>query len=164
MKERLDRFLTADLDKIKLEKTLVYHLNLQQSDHRPMLLDIRFEDSQARKSLIPKPYKFEESWTKFDECSIILKESWNDGLKASAQNISSKVQKCIKQLSIWNKNRLKGSLKGAIDRIEKEIQVLQNSSSNFRSEESLAKEKELDNLLEEEEIYWKIRLREEWLK
>lgn len=78
-------------------------------------------------------------------------------------NVNNKIQQCMKKLAIWNKERLKGSLKGAISKIEKEIVGLQSSVSQERDVLLISKEEELDKLLEEEEIYWRRRSREEWL-
>lgn len=67
-------------------------------------------------------------------------------------------------MKAWNKVILEGSIKGAITKKEKEIRNL----SNLRSEEEFTKrsqvESDLEKLLEEEESYWKLRSREDWLK
>lgn len=55
------------------------------------------------------------------------------------------------KLSKWNKARLNGSIKSAIQRKEKDWKLRMA-------------EKELEALLEEEEIYWKFRSREDWLR
>lgn len=65
---------------------------------------------------------------------------------------------------MWNKERLKGSIKGAINRTKVEIKILSNSNTPDDFDRLLQAEKKLDNLLEEEEGYWRLRSREDWLK
>lgn len=66
-------------------------------------------------------------------------------------------------MASWNMNILNGSLKGAIERKSKELQDLDNGNPSIH--ESIQKvEKELDSLQKEEEKYWKLRFREDWLK
>lgn len=66
------------------------------------------------------------------------------------------------KLKRWNLERLKGSLKAAVARKERDIHELsccRGSLAEFRVREA---KKELDLLLEEEEKYWKSRSREDW--
>lgn len=57
-----------------------------------------------------------------------------------------------------------GSIASTISWKEREIQVLSSHSSRAKGEEIRKAERELENLLEEEEKYWRIRSREDWLK
>lgn len=100
----------------------------------------------------------------FEECDRIIKETWSNSPPAQPNNINGKNQFCIKNLSKWNQGRLNNSLKGAISRVERDIQKLQENPKGPNADALRTKECELDKLLKEEEIYWKIRLREEWLK
>lgn len=59
--------------------------------------------------------------------------------------------------------RLDDSLKATIKRKEEEIKSISASNDTFKDHKLAVAEKELDSLLEEEEIYWKFRSREEWL-
>lgn len=67
------------------------------------------------------------------------------------------------KLVSWNCNRLKGSLKGAIDKKLQEINSLDRFNQGELDAEIDRAEKDLDGLLEEEEKYWRLRAREDWL-
>lgn len=85
---------------------------------------------------------------------------------AEATNVSfsRKIQEGIVAMRNWNKERLKGSLKGAITRKKKEIIYLLNLNDQEGFDRKIKVERDLEKLLEEEESYWKIRSREDWLK
>lgn len=57
----------------------------------------------------------------------------------------------------WNKARLKGIVKGAIERKTREIHMLEHENIGCREEDLIKDEMEQENLLEEEDKYWRIR-------
>lgn len=64
-------------------------------------------------------------------------------------------------MHICNKERLKGLIKGAINRKEEGIKELMNRNNTDNFERIAKAEKDLESLLEEEERYWKMRSRED---
>lgn len=60
---------------------------------------------------------------------------------------------CLENLTIWNKDRLNGSLKGAIDRQLKVIQSIEAFRDSRSDIQLVAVEKSLEKLLDEEELY-----------
>lgn len=71
------------------------------------------------------------------------------------------IEVCLKQLLSWNKDRLKGSIQQAIERKMTEIEILKKDDNSWNMLKTA--EKYLEELLEEEERYWKQRSREDWL-
>lgn len=84
----------------------------------------------------------------------------------SAEELWNKFGKkeCISRLACWSRNHYKGSIRGAIALKEREIQSQLNQGEQHNDVELNKKERELENLLEDNEIYWKQRVREDWLE
>lgn len=162
--KRLDRFLFNSEMKIRCSSFKVYHLALLASDHRPILAVWMESQPDQRKRMSSRPKKFEESWTKYGECREIVTQVWKNLRHLEARTIQDKMKMCLSRLSAWRCNKYGGSLKGAIERMENEIKVLLNRNDAYSKAELEAKERELENLLEDDKIYWKQRAREEWLQ
>lgn len=75
-----------------------------------------------------------------------------------------KIQDCLTRLDRWSHIKYGGSIRGAIESKEKEIQDLSNTDDVVDYNAIGKKKKELENLLEDDEIYWKQRAREDWLE
>lgn len=108
--------------------------------------------------------RFEESWTNFEECRELLTQHWPTLGNLSGEVYSTKLSCCMRELHKWNRDILRGSLKGAIASKKEEIRRVQmRGSSNWRHI-ALEAEKDLEWLLEEEEIYWRQRARKDWIQ
>lgn len=94
----------------------------------------------------------------------IVKAVWSGRGCQNISEFNGVVQDCMQQLNQWSRSMYRGSIRGAIARIEREIQILANRNDGRSLSEIREKEKELENLLEDDEIYWKQRAREEWLQ
>lgn len=161
IKERLDRFFINLAMPILNPIIKVHHLNFLSSDHRPIgaSWDIRNEIKAVKNS---KPImRFEESWIKLKDAKKVIEDCWENQNGGGAVNFNAKILRCINKLHIWNKNRLKGSLKKAIAAKEVELQKLYAESNDQKWEEIIKAETDLEDLLEEEEDYWRIRLRDD---
>lgn len=163
IKERLDKFV-ANMNFIDKEfKMEVNHLNYFHSDHKPIILSSEKQGIKKRRFKWPRKPNFEESWLQFEECKIIVSEYWNGGRKDNAEDINHRVESIQLKLSVWNRDRLKGSIQGAVNRKLREIQDLEKDHQFLGEEKVENAEKELCKLFEEKEIYWKMRSREDWL-
>lgn len=111
-----------------------------------------------------KPLRFEESWVDFEEYKEIVSKHWKEERCANIQTFQMKVLGCLGKLKRRNKERLNGSLKAAISRKEKEIEILASTPVDMEDLRIRKAENELEDLLEEEEKYWHARSRECWLK
>lgn len=109
-------------------------------------------------------FRFEECWTLHQECGDIVRNNGNwktsgDSFSPLHKNLFS----CSKELGRWGKNILSNRK----HKIKKCKSALQDAYSEFPKVDFTkihAIEFELDSLLEEEEIYWKQRSRENWLQ
>lgn len=163
IKERLDRFLANFKFKEMFKDINIKHLCMHNSDHKPIVASLS-KDGLRGDRHVKKLIRFEEGWVAFEQCDEIVKGHWKSSAKALIWSIQGKISDCLVKLKNWNHNRLKETIRGAIERQEKEIRLLRNSLDPREGEKIRRAKKELEVLLEEEEKYWKIRSREDWLK
>lgn len=98
--------------------------------------------------------RFEESWLKLKDTKKVVADEWKNSVGRGAQNLSTKIHRCIHKLHKWNKVRLKGSLKRAISVKEKKIQSFYKEENDQDWDTIIKAEVELEELFEEEEEYW----------
>uniref|UniRef100_A0A803PUL2 CCHC-type domain-containing protein n=1 Tax=Cannabis sativa TaxID=3483 RepID=A0A803PUL2_CANSA len=98
-------------------------------------------------------------WESFFECPQLHKDS-TDPIAAVISNITT----CAGQLQLWRDHKY-GKMKKNIKKCQKQVEQLNNSSSHSSSHFDDLKQAEsiLDELLEQEEVYWQQRSRVDWL-
>ncbi|KAL5804842.1 hypothetical protein ACOSQ3_031642 [Xanthoceras sorbifolium] len=100
----------------------------------------------------------------FGECRLLIKQikqSWkvsDGGLKGVQQNI----RHCSARLEEWYKNQCK-SLCHEINSSHKELKELSSTSNPTSWVNNHRVEYRLDNLMKEDEMYWRERSHVEWL-
>ncbi|KAK9991581.1 hypothetical protein SO802_026566 [Lithocarpus litseifolius] len=161
-KIRLDRAV-ANKDWIgKFQMSKVLHLSTHASDHLSILLQVQSFVPQRRE----RGFKFEESWLLKEDCEAKVKEAWNSELVVE-QGLAStlkKIQVCGSKLMKWGSIRITPD-KEAIKQIQKRLDRLNEEEMNFDSKaENLELNKEMDELLQKQEIYWAQRSRISWLQ
>lgn len=119
---------------------------------------------QGSQEGLTNPFKFEEYWTRYDECVEIINNNgdWNPGM-SHLSSLSKNLSKCSDALSKWGK----GMNYQRRDKINECKRALKDAYSNIlmvNFDVIHGLEFELDKLMEEEEIYWKQRSMEDWLK
>lgn len=77
--------------------------------------------------------------------------------------VEGKLKSGLSKLKRWDFQRFEGSIKGAIARKEADIKNFEVVNDIISVPEWIKANKELDALLEEDEVYWKQRSREDWL-
>ncbi|KAK2635480.1 hypothetical protein Ddye_030272 [Dipteronia dyeriana] len=144
----------------------VSHLEFWKSDHCPIMLDSTpYRALFTRTSLgHRRRFHFEECWARSEGyVNIVRKSGVNEGESANMQDLVSSIQFCTSQLREWNEVNRKGFCKEIL-RKHKELQQATKEihTGSWRSASLI--ERELYALLENEEIYWRQRLRATWLK
>lgn len=120
----------------------VQRLPAHASDHRSLLLNIA-----TPKSHLPKPFRFEEFWTKDPTCVDVISSAWNPALMGSSSYILAQKLKTTKAaLKVWNSIHF-GNIQQRIRILSFQLDAIQRSQnhSNLCSEE-LAIKKSLDDL------------------
>lgn len=107
VKERLDRFfMNVDMNQ-KLKFFKVEHSNFHNSNHRPIVLSMRWENSIQEVKSAKKITRFEESWGSFEKCKEILEKSWKENGLPTTQNFNNKIQLSLKAMSSWTRRGFK---------------------------------------------------------
>lgn len=142
-----------------IDNIKIFHLPFHSSDHRPILASLSFIVKRSFGNPVVSLLMFEEGWTKFEETKQIISKEWYEFQGHGTKDFKNKIEGCLKSLKSWNRERLNGSLAKAIDRKKRELASLSKDDSCY---DSISKaQRDLDDLLEEEERYWKQRSRED---
>jgi hypothetical protein len=160
IRERLDRGICNADWQCLFPKAGVRHLVAPTSDHNPILLDTYMERSFSK-----RPVRFEAIWTK-DESSIeVVERAWQIDVKRSyAFQLAKKFQIVKREFLKWNKEHF-GQTRTRIKELERKIEVLQGmdlTTEVVETEAALCIE--LNDWLEREELKWRQKSREIWLK
>lgn len=104
-----------------------------------------------------KQFKFEETWIKYDKCTNLI-ESIGVWGNSEGVSLSHNLNSCANVLGSWGRNVLlnqRNKIKYGKKALNEAYEGL--PATNFDDIHKI--EFELDNLLEEEEIYWKQKSR-----
>lgn len=161
IKERLDRFFINEEMNRRSEKILVKHRGFHQSDHRAIVAFISFMNQRKKSRKTAKWPRFEGTWLEFEECKNVIKSNCTSFKGFGFKSIHNRIMFSLEKLSKWNKEMFKGSVDGVIDRNMTEIQDNEAKNDSRSDPKLLQVEKDLEKLLDEEELYWKLQLRED---
>ncbi|KAL5564572.1 hypothetical protein UlMin_027736 [Ulmus minor] len=145
--------------------SIVHHLRLWGSDHRPLLVKILKdgEVSSLGNRLRRSCFHFEETWA--DELGykdIILKH-WREQAAGNLDEVASKLHHCASDLLKWNLENfrwLSEEIKKKSTSFNQVDRAL--SSSNWKTHQRI--ERELEALKYKEERYWQQCSKDLWLK
>ncbi|XP_050259116.1 uncharacterized protein LOC126704130 [Quercus robur] len=99
--ERLDRGLSNHDWFMKFSGTKIHHLHSDSFDHSPLWITLDGLDIPT----FSKPFRFEEMWLSDRGCSDIVEAVWlSREDKAAHDHVIRKIDKCGKELRIWNRN------------------------------------------------------------
>jgi hypothetical protein len=150
IKARLDRFLANDEWMASFPRHQNSHLVRYGSDHYPMLLDFSDFPAGTHNQHQQKIKKYEIVWTRHKDHHLIVKKAWQQ----AHGNTNKKLATTLHNLHIWGSNEF-GIIPKRIKATQLELQELNlNSDKSNMMNQIHSKEKELDNLLESEEMWW----------
>jgi hypothetical protein len=132
-------------------------------DHHPLLVSFsNTREAQWNKSRV---FKYEASWAKMKEPQAVIKKVWRVKPKTIEpwKNFKCKINGCRNSLKIWVRKQA-GTVEDQIKQKEQELKSIQmQENRGTSSQEDFIKE-ELNNLLEQEDIKWRQRAKENWLR
>ncbi|KAL5562724.1 hypothetical protein UlMin_032471 [Ulmus minor] len=104
IQERLDRMLGNSGWSDMFPNSIVHHLGLWGSDHRPLLIEVLKEGevSSLGKSLRRGRFHFEEAWADEPECRDTILKHWREHSAGNLDEVANKLQQCASDLSRWN--------------------------------------------------------------
>ncbi|KAF5481988.1 hypothetical protein F2P56_002593 [Juglans regia] len=132
------------------------------SDHSPLVVLISTVEQLATR--VEKPFRYEASWAVKEECKKVIEESWNRNKMMSNKLMVARenLKRSREKLSWWSKNSVQPDTKIIHNRFQK-LQALQKANKGDLKEEIQATKKEINQLLEEEDTYWRQRAKHKWL-
>ncbi len=159
IKERLDRAVANVEWKRLFPKATIKHLPMLSSNHAPLVINSHEDIPNG-----PKPFRFEEAWTRDSNCSMVIKKSWVDRSRSPPQqSLFIRIKNVKVQLKWWNKFVF-GSIQSRVTKVKDElerVQALDATLENGIKEEKL--QKEYNECLRREELLWRQKSRVTWL-
>ena len=157
---RLDRAL-ATLEWIDHYKDIkVHNLVESTSNHCALLIS----DATIQKHPNRRRFQFEAMWTKREECKDIIQEEWDGSQELNSPiGIAARLSCCTENLSRWNK-RVFGKIPRQIQKKREAFSTLvrRDKDRSLDSEINMIR-KEINDLLDSEEIMLHQRSRVQWL-
>ncbi|XP_073051702.1 uncharacterized protein [Primulina eburnea] len=135
----------------------VTNLPIIQSDHAPLLIRLAGNPNYKYKS----PFRFQAAWLTNEDFYKVVRNEWHDH-----HTLSDNVSNMANSLSSWNFSTF-GNIHHRKRRLVARIEGVQRSLGNqpqhslFKLEAKLRRE--LDKVLEQEELLWFQKSREEWI-
>ncbi|KAH9734317.1 reverse transcriptase domain-containing protein [Citrus sinensis] len=147
VEERLDRFVCYKAWSDRFVDCAASNLDSWTSDHCPVLMDM---------------------WSSYDGCKEIIKEEWglyrNWSSENSAQSFRQATKTSMGRLLGWSKREFRKRDR-KLEKLKFQLRELKQRRVQFVDGEEIRKmEKQIQNILMDEEIYWNQRSRADWLK
>jgi exonuclease III len=161
IQERLDRGVANSEWCMLHDSWEVEVLAARTSDHNPIMLRTGVQASE--RCFSAKNFKFEAKWLLDEECSTVIKEAWSkEGEGATNMgNVRQKLNSCQRKLMCWSSRKF-GSADKLIKEKTKLLAQLQQNERGDRWEEIKRVQAEIDFILEQEDVKWKQRGKQNW--
>jgi hypothetical protein len=159
--ERLDRAVANSEWCSRFNHVRVQVLEAIASDHNPIL--VLFNEELVESGPSRRAFKFEAKWQLDTECHEISKAAWEREVVESNQlrEVQDRLSACQKDLAQWSKEKF-GRDTEILKQKRKRLLQLQGNNSPSHVEDIKQIQKEIDDLLEREDIKWKQRAKQNW--
>jgi hypothetical protein len=139
----------------------VQHLTSPRSDHCPLLISL-FKKTNGKPT--HRINRYEDHWEKEASLADHIEQTWAMYRKpTNLGDIATNLSGAMDSLQSWSKQTV-SSVVERIEKLRKELNRTSTSRDIHSQRRRREIEKEMNCLLEREEIYWKQRSRIEWLK
>jgi len=161
--ERLDRAVANTEWCTLFDVVDVYVLARHCSDHNPLY--VVFKNSNDFQWSRRRQFRFEVSWSTHKDHRSLIKQEWR--AKAPVENkwsnVIQKLQSCRKALQKWVR-KVANPVDGQIKEKMQALQVLQQRADSNCVEDEAVLSSDINAPLEQEEMKWKQRAKENWLQ
>ncbi|XP_012851547.1 PREDICTED: uncharacterized protein LOC105971242 [Erythranthe guttata] len=160
----LDRVCASSEWISKFPHARVHHLNYSGSDHVPIKLVLRVP-TRARISGKKRPFRFEATWLRRENCEQIIENQWRKSVDAgSMESVIYKNSECRLALILWSKLTVQQPRK-KIKSLHKRLQSLLLAEQTVaRREEIRGVRAELEQAYGDDDMYWRQRNRVQWIQ
>lgn len=140
------------------ESASVHNLPVVSSDHTALFLDVQGAPQTSRYP--HKHFKFENAWLADEGCKQVVIQAWQDG---GHVDIQGKLSLCASRLSKWGGEKF-NNFGRTIYGLKKKLAKLKPRRDVISIAEYDRLHSELNHCMNQEEIYWKQRAKQFWLK
>ena len=159
IQERLDRFFATPAWREKFPGSYVTHLPKRKSDHLPLLLCMRGNVEVNNKRRRSRLFRFEEMWLRDEQCEDVVGSAWHGGV-----DLGSKLAQTASKLNVWGRSKFGDFLKELTECRKKMEQLMKDVQTDDVIAQMKALDCRMDELESREELYWKQRSKQNWLK
>jgi exonuclease III len=161
--ERLDRALANSQWKAIYRVANVYVLAGRASDHKPICL--QFGQEEEDKQDYHRSFKFEAKWQLDEEFTDVMQDAWSGGQVGTTgiQTMINKLATCQRSLIRWSGAKY-GNAEKLIKEKTKELEELQTHEDPSTWPDISRLKKEIECLMEQEDVKWKQRAKQNWYK
>ncbi|KAB5545180.1 hypothetical protein DKX38_013292 [Salix brachista] len=158
--KRIDRGLSNSAWRLLFPEAHLSHLTRINSDHCPIMIRLDSNHSITRVCI---PFRFQAMWLSHPDFATIIRDSWNSCTDHAVQKTANLVSPLIQ----WNKTvfgcifQRKRSILARLAGIQKQLYIAPNP---FLNQLDLELSGEYNLLLDQEELFWKQKSRNSWLK
>lgn len=133
------------------------YLERLESDHRPILTNIRGIESRR-----VGRFMYDKRWSNKPEVVELIRKGWISHTSNASASVSERIAACRKILSKWKRSEVSNSKRMIVKlRVELEQEEMKSDPSMPRI---IFLKLELAKLFQEEEEYWKLRSKNNWLQ
>jgi exonuclease III len=159
---RLDRVVANTEWCILFPAVVINTEAIISSDHAPLLLNLNEFGHSGRSRY---KFRYEAQWAKERGCKDVIKKVWREKFNYGDKwkNMKGKLDSCSRGLQNWRKKEM-GVAEKELNQKTQLLESLQNTDGELNRPKILGLQKDLHELLESEEIKWKQRSKEVWLK
>lgn len=154
----MDRVLCCAQTRLKWQDARVTHLPFLSSDHSPLYIQLAPEVCQNARR---RSFRFEAAWLEHPQFKELINTLWDRNI--STREALKRLQGVLKH---WNKEVF-GDIQVKKEKLVQKLTGIQNRLDQYQTDDLLAEEevviKELDVVLEQEEMLWFQKSREKWV-
>ncbi|KAH9782560.1 reverse transcriptase domain-containing protein [Citrus sinensis] len=169
IEERLHRFVCNRAWSDNFVNDAAINLNTWTSYHCPVLMMVqeRGEEMAASRRQSSRIH-YEDMWSPYEACKEIVSEEWSLNSNWQSGNPVYLFRKIAKEsmarLLNWSKREFRGREK-QLEQLQKQLQGWKQRGVQYESGKEIKMvENHIQNIIINEEIYWKQRSRADWLK
>ncbi|XP_021723977.1 uncharacterized protein LOC110691367 [Chenopodium quinoa] len=148
---RLDRALVIEDWMTCFPDAHLFHLDRDWSDHAPIKLEL---GTRMKERPREKPFRFEQIWQSNETCESVIENAWLGGF-----NLESKLEMCASDLKEWSMKKF-GEVFKELSKKRKQLNKLNKGGlTAAQLEKRRWLVRDIANLVQHEEIYWRQRSR-----
>ena len=159
--ERLDWALANSQWKAIYRVVNVYVLAGRASEHKPIFLQLGLKEEDMQE--YHRSFKFEAKWQLDEEFTKVVKKAWSGRYVGATgiQTMHNKLAACQKSFIRYSGAKFRNAKK-IIKKKTKELEALQNHEDPGMQPNISRLKKEIEFLMEQEDVKWKQRAKQNW--